>query len=86
MSYKNANDVLPKKLIKEIQTYVNGINLYIPGVIKKETSDSDYRREIKERNKQIWNSYQAGNTVSELASKFFLSEKSIYRILRQMKQ
>lgn len=28
MSYINANLVLPKELIKEIQKYVDGINLY----------------------------------------------------------
>ncbi len=29
MSYINADIVLPKELIKEIQKYVNGVNLYI---------------------------------------------------------
>lgn len=32
MSYLNANIVLPKELIKEIQKYADGINLYIPKV------------------------------------------------------
>lgn len=28
MSYINANDILPKELINEIQKYVQGVNLY----------------------------------------------------------
>jgi hypothetical protein len=28
--YKNAKDILPKNLVKEIQKYIQGAHLYIP--------------------------------------------------------
>ena len=35
MSYINANEILPKELIDEIQRYVQGVNLYIPKIFDK---------------------------------------------------
>ena len=53
MSYINAKVVLPKELIKEIQKYVNGVDLYIPKV-PKVSNDSIYKNEIYRRNKEIY--------------------------------
>lgn len=86
MSYRNANDILPGELLNEIQRYVNGVNLYIPKIPGKKDSKSSYRQEICARNKEIFAMFQAGNKVSELAAKYYLSDKSIYRILGQMKK
>ena len=86
MSYINANKVLPNNLIKEIQKYVNGINLYIPKVLNVRNDQSSYRQEIYERNKEIYEKFQQGEKVSELAVKYYLSDKSIYRILGDMKR
>ena len=86
MSYVNADIVLPKDLIKEIQKYVNGTNLYIPKKRKKHSHRSAYRQEICERNREIFQTFLKGSSVPELSEVFFLSEKSIYRILNQMKQ
>lgn len=47
MSYINANEILPKELISEIQKYVNGVNLYIPKLPEKKKSDNRYRQEIR---------------------------------------
>ena len=30
MDYKNINDILPKKLVNEIQNYIQGQYVYIP--------------------------------------------------------
>ena len=30
MSYKNIYDVLPKKLVEQIQEHIDGVKLYIP--------------------------------------------------------
>ena len=79
MSYINANLVLPKELIKEIQKYVDGINLYIPKIPEAKSVCSDYKLEICGR-------FLQGEKVSELAGAYFLSEKSIYRILGGMKK
>lgn len=86
MSYINANIVLPKELIKEIQKYVNGINLYIPKVPEAKSACSSYKREISKRNQEIYEMSLQGEKVSKLAAKYFLSEKSIYRILGEMKK
>lgn len=86
MSYINANIVLPKELIKEIQKYVNGINLYIPKVPEVKSTCSNYKMELSERNQEIYEMFLQGEKVSKLATKFFLSEKSIYRILSEMKR
>lgn len=85
MSYINANDILPMELINEIQKYVQGVNLYIP-MIPKKKSDSSYKYELYERNKEIYELFQSGKKVSELAKMYYLSDKSIYRILGQMKK
>lgn len=86
MSYINANIVLPKELIKEIQKYVDGINLYIPKVPEAKSACSSYKQEISKRNQEIYEMSLQGEKVSKLAAKYFLSEKSIYRILGEMKK
>lgn len=85
MSYINANLVLPKELIREIQRYVNGINLYIPKIPEQKDNCSSYKLELSQRNQEIYELFLEGEKVSELAARFFLSEKSIYRILSSMK-
>ena len=86
MSYINANDILPKELINEIQKYVQGVNLYIPKIFDKKNTDSEYKKELLDRNMEIYKMFQSGNKVSELAKMYYLSDKSIYRILGQMKK
>ena len=86
MGYINAKDILPMELINEIQKYVQGVNLYIPKIPGKKKTDSSYRYELYERNKEIYERFQSGNKVSELAKMYYLSDKSIYRILGQMKK
>lgn len=86
MSYINANDVLPRALIREIQKYVQGANLYIPTDQKEKKADNRYKRELRKRNEDIYEKFRSGIRVSELAEMYFLSDKSIYRILGQMKK
>ena len=86
MGYINAKDILPMELINEIQKYVQGVNLYIPKIPEKKKTDSSYKCELYERNKEIYELFQSGKKVSELAKMYYLSDKSIYRILGQMKK
>ena len=86
MSYVNADTVLPEELIRGIQKYVNGANLYIPKKRKECIYMNAYRREICERNREIFQAFLKGSSVPELSEVFCLSEKSIYRILNQMKK
>lgn len=84
MNYINAKAVLPEELIKEIQKYVNGMNLYIPKV-SRERGLCSYRQEIRQRNQEIYRLYVQGRKVPELAEEYYLSDKSVYRILGEMR-
>jgi hypothetical protein len=46
MSYLKAEDVLPKELIEAIQQYVDGTNIYIPCLDKKEWGAGPAQRDI----------------------------------------
>lgn len=88
MGYLKADEILPGEIIEIIQTYVDGQSIYIP---KKSNERADWgskttiRQELTLRNKSIFCDYQSGVNICELASKYFLSEKSIQRIIRKMK-
>lgn len=86
MSYINAKSVLPKEMIEEIQKYVNGVNLYIPKVPETKSTCSSYRLELYRRNQEIYELFLQGEKVSKLAAEYYLSDKSIYRILGEMKK
>jgi Mor family transcriptional regulator len=88
MGYYRAEEILPSNIIKLIQNYIDGEHIYIP---RKESNKRQWgsqtliRQELSERNSSIYSDYQKGYKVYELAEKYFLSEKSIHRILREMK-
>ncbi len=88
MSYIKAEDVLPQSIIEIIQQYIDGENIYIP---KKEGSRVGWgtktgtKNELCQRNALIYQEYLSGEKVSVLASRYYLSDKSIQRIIREMK-
>lgn len=85
MGYIRAEDVLPEELIRAIQEYADGVMLYIPkkdGSRKAWGSRSGSRERLTGRNGRIYEEYRAGSSISELAERYFLSEKSIQRIIR----
>lgn len=89
MGYQKAEQILPEEIIKLIQNYVDGACIYIPR--KKQTrrawgENTSTRMELQERNRKIFAEYQQGRTVSYLAEHYFLSEKSIQRILREQRK
>lgn len=89
MGYRKAEEILPIEIIELIQKYVDGVNLYIP---RKENERKEWgnnttmRQELRERNLRIFYDFQKGLRIPDLAIKYFLSEKSIQRILRDMKK
>lgn len=89
MGYRKAADILPMELIERIQQYVDGENIYIP---RKEACRQEWgtgtctRQELLRRNRKIYKDYCAGITVAELSCRYYLSEKSIQRIVREMKK
>ena len=89
MSYKKASQVLPPKLLEQVQKYVDGEYLYIPRITQNKKnwgSTTATRQELYDRNQQIYQDYLAGIPAKQLAEAYFLSPKSIQRILLQMKK
>lgn len=89
MGYKKAAEILPAEVIELIQQYVDGVNIYIP---RKEEhrqvwgTGTQIREELSYRDRQIFAEYEEGRRVVDLAVRYCLSEKSIQRIIRNMKQ
>jgi len=89
MRYFKAQNVLPEEIIKLIQEYVDGEYLYIPrknGNEKAWGEKNGTRNSLKERNSEIFTKHIKGATVIELAKQYYLSEKSIRRIISLEKQ
>ncbi len=84
MKYVNGVDILPEELLKEIRKYVEGIYIYIPKSEKKRErwgENTRHRIEMEFRNQHIFDGYLEGASISQLAKRYFLSEKSIHRII-----
>lgn len=89
MGYIRAEEILPIEVIELIQQYVDGDNIYIPRKAAHRQAwgeGTQIRQELLLQNRQIYKDYLAGSRTSELACKYFLSEKSIQRILRKMSE
>ncbi|WP_353095117.1 CD3324 family protein [Tissierella praeacuta] len=89
MSYRRAEDILPSEIIELIHNYVDGECIYIPRKPNSRIQWGDktnIRKELEIRNQQIYVDYKQGYKTVELAEKYFLSEKSIQRIILKMKK
>lgn len=88
MGYIRAEEILPIEILEQIQQYVDGANIYIP---RKQENRQDwgtktsYRSDLQKRNELIYKEYLEGRSISDLAKHYYLSEKSIQRIIRQEK-
>lgn len=86
MSYLRAEDVLPMEVLALVQKYVSGESIYVPSKEKKSWGDSTNTRVILERrNQDIIRKYKCGTTIKDLSKEYFLTEKSIQRIIRNYK-
>ena len=84
MKYVKAIDVLPQEIIEIIQNYVDGEYLYIPRKNDNKKSwgeKSGIKSSLKIRNNEIYKKYLQGTPIYELTREYFLSEKSIRRII-----
>ena len=87
MGYIRAEEILPIEVIELIQQYVDGENIYIPRKSSHRQAwgtGTQIKQELLARNQQIYKDYLAGSNTSELACKYYLSKKSIQRILKKM--
>lgn len=88
MGYMRAEEILPIEVIELIQQYVDGENIYIPRKSSNRQAwgaGTQIRQELLKRDRRIYEEYLAGRRTEELADKYYLSEKSIQRILRVQK-
>ena len=88
MSYIKAADILPQELIDQLQQYVDGKCIYIP---RKESNrkswgeNTQYKETLQARNKEIYRKYREGTSVFSLADQYYLSPKTIQKILARMR-
>lgn len=88
MSYNKVMYILPNDLIEKVQEYIDGEFIYIP---RKSSNKKEWgartstRQELYKRNTQIYEEYLAGRSSQDLSGKYFLSVKSIQRIIRKQK-
>jgi len=88
MGYVKAYDVLPEHLITLVQEYIDGQYLYIPR--KKDNKKSwgelsGAKKDLNTRNREIYLKYNSGASVSSLAEYYYLSEKTIRKIISNEK-
>lgn len=83
MKYRNASEILPDKLLREIQKYTSGEAIYIPQITERQKwgEGSGARRYYEERNQKICEKYEDGMPIEELAATFNLSVETIRKIL-----
>ena len=83
MKYENAKDVLPAKLLEEVQKYAEGKVIYIPRTEKSRGwgEASGYREKLNKRNAWICSRYSAGQSILEIAEEFFLSPETIKKLV-----
>lgn len=89
MSYRSAEEILPVEIFELIQQYVDGENIYIPRKSENRKAwgeGTQLKAELTARNREIYQSYLEGMKMAELADKYFLSEKSIQRIVYQARK
>lgn len=86
MSYLRAEDILPEEVIEIIQQYVSGKTIYIPSKEKQIWgSQTDTKQALSKRNHEIYEKFQNGLSVKKLVEEYSLSDKSIQRIIRNLK-
>ena len=89
MKYIKAQDVLPQNILAIIQEYVDGEYLYIPrktGEKKSWGEKSGTKNMINIRNQEIYQKYLTGISIPLLSDEYYLSDKSIRRIITNKKR
>ncbi len=83
MRYKNASDVLPEELLREVQKYAAGETLYFPkdSARKKWGENSGARSFFAQRNAEIREKYLQRTSIARLAEEYCLSEETVRKIV-----
>ena len=89
MGYMRAEDILPKEVLELVQQYADGQTIYIPRKSECHKSwgaGTETKKELMIRNKRMFEEYLAGTSITELSERYFLTEKSVQRIIRSHKK
>ncbi len=83
MAYRNASDVLPDELLKEVQKYAAGDTLYFPtGRGRREWGEgSGARAFFQARNEEIRQGYAKKKSIDHLAEEYCLSAETVRKIV-----
>ena len=84
MKYRNASEILPDELLKELQKYAPGEMLYVPseGQRKKWGADTGARLFYEQRNQEIRHKYfDRKTTIDALCDEYGLSSETVRKIL-----
>ena len=83
MKYRNASDVLPENLLREVQKYAAGETLYFPK--NKERTQwgaaTGAREYFRERNEEIRQKYLQRMSIEHLADEYGLAVETIRKIV-----
>ena len=88
MKYEKAQNILPHGIIELIQKYTDGGYIYIPRKNENKKTwgeNTETKKYLKARDKEIFNKYSSGVPVRILAEQYFLTENSIRRIIRNQR-
>jgi DNA mismatch repair ATPase MutS len=84
MKYRNASEILPDELLKELQKYAPGEILYIPSDKKRKNwgAESGARHFYQKRNEEIREKYfDKKATVLQLSDEYNLTDETIKKII-----
>lgn len=88
LKYRNAKTILPERLLKELQQYIRGEIVYVPGddsVRAGWGENNGTREKYVSRNKEIITLYRNGISKEAIADRYHLSEYSINKIVHGSK-
>ncbi|MDE7313080.1 MAG: hypothetical protein K2N87_15885 [Eubacterium sp.] len=83
MKYINAAEIFPEKLLKEIQSYIDGDVIYIPKTsAKKEWGSVSGSREFyQKRNREIKFLFKKGYSLEALSKRYGLADSTLKKII-----
>lgn len=83
MKYVNAAEILPEKLLKELQSYIDGSILYVPRASAKKEwgTASGSHTFYLERNREMQKRHEEGSSMEELAEQYGLAYSTVRKII-----
>ena len=83
MKYVNAAEILQERLLRELQTHIDGDVLYVPRQTSKKEwgTVSGSRSFYGERNREIRRLYREGHSMEALSEQYGLAHSTIRKII-----